>query len=92
MVLQERVRFPQAFLLIPCALGCSWLLNIVRFALSSSIMNAALLPKVADSLPLRGRWISFTIIGAGVFTGYPKTFLDAKKFPRRFLRRRPAAE
>jgi len=60
--LRKETRFPQALLLIPCALGCIWLLNVVR--LCALILVGSLgYPEVADiGLHSQFGWISFTAV------------------------------
>jgi exosortase E/protease (VPEID-CTERM system) len=59
---RKECRFPQAFLLIPCALGCSWLLNIVRLCALIFIMNARCSEVAGFGFHSVAGWISFTII------------------------------
>jgi exosortase E/protease (VPEID-CTERM system) len=60
--LRKETRFPQALLLIPGALGCIWLMNVLR--LCTLILVGSLgSPEVADiGLHSQFGWISFTII------------------------------
>jgi exosortase E/protease (VPEID-CTERM system) len=60
--LRKETRFPQALLLIPCVLGCIWLLNIVR--LCTLILVGSLgYPEVADiGLHSQFGWIAFTVV------------------------------
>jgi exosortase E/protease (VPEID-CTERM system) len=60
--LRKETRFPRALVLIPCALGCIWLLNVVR--LCTLILVGSLgYPEVSDiGLHSQFGWISFTII------------------------------
>ncbi len=59
---RKECRFPQALLLVPCALVCIWLLNIVRLCALVIIGNAGL-PEVAEiGFHSRFGWISFTAI------------------------------
>ncbi|MGC9158178.1 MAG: exosortase E/protease, VPEID-CTERM system [Terracidiphilus sp.] len=55
-------RFPQALLLIPCALGCSWLLNIARLSLLILIMNAGAPYVVGDGFHAVAGWVAFIVI------------------------------
>lgn len=55
-------RFPQALLLIPCALACIWLFNILRLAALILIGNAGA-PEVAMvGFHSHAGWIAFTIV------------------------------
>jgi exosortase E/protease (VPEID-CTERM system) len=55
-------RFPQALLLVPCALACIWLFNILRIAALILIGNAGA-PEVAlAGFHSRAGWIAFTIV------------------------------
>lgn len=58
-------RFPQAFVLIPCALLCVFLLNIVRIAALILIGNAGA-PEVAFvGFHSQAGWIAFTMVAFG---------------------------
>jgi exosortase E/protease (VPEID-CTERM system) len=55
-------RFPQAFLLIPCALASVWLLNIVRIVVLVLIGNAGA-PEIAIvGFHSQAGWIAFTLV------------------------------
>lgn len=55
-------RYPQALLLIPCALACIWLFNILRITALILIGNAGA-PEVAMvGFHSRAGWIAFTIV------------------------------
>ena len=58
-------RFPQALLLIPCALVCVFLLNIVRIATLILIGNAGA-PEIAIvGFHSQAGWIAFTLVALG---------------------------
>ncbi|MGA2537835.1 MAG: exosortase E/protease, VPEID-CTERM system [Terracidiphilus sp.] len=58
-------RFPQALLLIPCALACVFALNIVRIAALILIGNAGA-PEVAFvGFHSQAGWIAFTLVALG---------------------------
>jgi exosortase E/protease (VPEID-CTERM system) len=59
---RKETRFPQALLLIPCALGCSWLLNIVRLSALILIYNAGGSPALLDGFHTQAGWIAFIMI------------------------------
>jgi exosortase E/protease (VPEID-CTERM system) len=59
---RKEYRFPQALLLIPCALGCIWLLNIVRLCALILIMNAGGSEEAGSGFHAAAGWISFIII------------------------------
>ncbi|MGO9317473.1 MAG: exosortase E/protease, VPEID-CTERM system [Terracidiphilus sp.] len=61
-VYRKESRFPQALLLIPCALGCSWLLNIVRLCALILIYNAGGSPALLDGFHTQAGWIAFIVI------------------------------
>ncbi len=61
-VYRKVTRFPQALLLIPCALGCSWLLNIVRLCALILIYNAGGSPALLDGFHTQAGWIAFIMI------------------------------
>jgi exosortase/archaeosortase family protein len=58
-------RFPHALLLIPCALVCAFLLNVVRIATLILIGNAGA-PEVAFvGFHSQAGWIAFTLVALG---------------------------
>jgi exosortase E/protease (VPEID-CTERM system) len=58
-------RFPQALLLIPCALACIWLFNVLRIAALILIGNAGA-PEIAlVGFHSYAGWIAFTIVALG---------------------------
>ncbi len=59
---RKEYRFPQALLLIPCALGCIWVLNIVRLCALILIMNAGGSEMAGSGFHATAGWISFIII------------------------------
>ncbi|MGA3161173.1 MAG: exosortase E/protease, VPEID-CTERM system [Terracidiphilus sp.] len=61
-VYRKESRFPQALLLIPCALGCSWLLNIARLCALVFIANTGASGAVLDGFHAQIGWISFIVI------------------------------
>jgi exosortase E/protease (VPEID-CTERM system) len=61
-VYRKETRFPQALLLIPCALGCSWLLNIVRLCALILIYNAGGSAALLDGFHTQAGWIAFIVI------------------------------
>jgi exosortase E/protease (VPEID-CTERM system) len=65
-------RFPQALLLIPCALGCAFLLNVARIAALILIGNAGA-PEVAFvGFHSQAGWIAFTLVALGFSTATQK--------------------
>lgn len=59
---RKEYRFPHALLLIPCALGCIWLLNIVRICALIFIMSAGGSEMAGSGFHAAAGWISFIII------------------------------
>jgi exosortase E/protease (VPEID-CTERM system) len=59
---RKECRFPQALLLIPLALGCSWLLNIVRLCTLILIAIAGGSEVAQTGFHAEAGWISFLII------------------------------
>jgi exosortase E/protease (VPEID-CTERM system) len=59
---RKETRFPQALLLVPCALGCIWLLNIARLCALVFIANAGASGPVLDGFHSQIGWISFILI------------------------------
>jgi CAAX prenyl protease-like protein len=58
-------RFPQALVLIPCALACAFVLNVVRIAVLILIGNAGA-PEVAFvGFHSQAGWIAFTLVALG---------------------------
>jgi exosortase E/protease (VPEID-CTERM system) len=55
-------RFPQALLLIPCALLCVWMLNIVRIATLVLIGNAGAPDVAMVGFHSQAGWIAFTTV------------------------------
>ena len=55
-------RFPQALLLIPCALLCVWMLNIVRIAVLVLIGNAGAPDVAMVGFHSQAGWIAFTTV------------------------------
>ncbi len=59
---RREIRFPRALLLVPCALGCIWLLNIVRLC-ALILIGDAISPEVAMvGFHSQFGWISFTVV------------------------------
>jgi len=61
-VYRKEIRFPQAFLLVPAALICSWLLNIFRLCVLVSIECNGGSEAFAKGFHAQFGWISFIII------------------------------
>jgi exosortase E/protease (VPEID-CTERM system) len=61
-VYRKETRFPQALLLIPCALGCSWLLNIARLCALILIASAGGSDSAQTGFHAQAGWISFIVI------------------------------
>ena len=59
---RKEIRFPQALLLIPCALGCSWLLNIFRLCALFLINNAGGAAELQEGFHAEAGWIAFIVI------------------------------
>lgn len=55
-------RFPQALLLVPCALGCVWLLNIARICAIVLIGNAGAPDIAMVGFHSQAGWIAFTLV------------------------------
>jgi exosortase E/protease (VPEID-CTERM system) len=63
--LRKQTRFPQALLLIPCALGCMWLMNVVRIAVLILLGNAAGEEVAMVGFHSQAGWIAFTAVALG---------------------------
>jgi exosortase E/protease (VPEID-CTERM system) len=61
-VYRKETRFPQALLLIPVALGCSWLLNIARLCALILIAIAGGSDSLRIGFHAQAGWIAFVII------------------------------
>jgi exosortase E/protease (VPEID-CTERM system) len=59
---RKEIRFPQAFLLIPLALGCSWLLNIFRLCGLILISSAGGSEAALAGFHAQAGWIAFILI------------------------------
>jgi exosortase E/protease (VPEID-CTERM system) len=59
---RKEIRFPRALLLIPCALGCIWLLNIIRLATLILIANAGGFEVAQTGFHAQAGWIAFIVI------------------------------
>ncbi len=59
---RKEIRFPRALLLIPCALGCIWLLNILRLS-ALILIGEEISPEVAIvGFHSQAGWIAFTLV------------------------------
>ncbi|MGD0732548.1 MAG: exosortase E/protease, VPEID-CTERM system [Terracidiphilus sp.] len=62
---RRQARFPQAFLLVPVALGCIWLLNIVRIS-TLFVIGDKVSPDIAmGGFHSEAGWIAFTAVALG---------------------------
>jgi exosortase E/protease (VPEID-CTERM system) len=61
-VSRKECRFPQSLLLIPCALLCIWVLNVVRLCALVVIGNAGFREVAEIGFHSRFGWISFTAV------------------------------
>ena len=59
---RKECRFPQSLLLIPCALLCIWVLNVVRLCALVLIGNAGFREVAEIGFHSRFGWISFTAV------------------------------
>ena len=62
---RKESRFPQALLLIPCALGCVWVLNILRISALVLIGNAGAEEVAMVGFHSQAGWIAFTTVAFG---------------------------
>jgi len=69
---RKEIRFPQALLLVPCALGCSWILNIVRLSALILIMNVSGFEDAWAGFHIAAGWISFTAVALAFSTATEK--------------------
>jgi exosortase E/protease (VPEID-CTERM system) len=60
--LRKQFRFPQALLLIPCALGCMWLMNVVRLCVLVLIGDAFGSEVAIVGFHSQFGWIAFTAV------------------------------
>jgi len=59
---RREIRFPRAFLLVPCALVCVWLLNIARIATIILIGDAGAPDVAMVGFHSQAGWIAFTAV------------------------------
>lgn len=59
---RRETRFPRAFLLIPCALACVWLLNIARIAAIILIGDAGAPDVAMVGFHSQAGWLAFTAV------------------------------
>jgi exosortase E/protease (VPEID-CTERM system) len=62
---RKESRFPQALLLVPCALGLVWMLNIVRICAIVLIGNAGAPDIAMVGFHSQAGWIAFTAVALG---------------------------
>lgn len=62
---RKESRFPQAFLLVPCALACVWVLNILRISALVLIGNAGYGEIAMVGFHSQAGWIAFTTVAFG---------------------------
>jgi exosortase E/protease (VPEID-CTERM system) len=77
---RKEYRFPHALLLIPCALGCIWLLNIVRLCALILIMNVCSSEEAGSGFHAVAGWISFIVV-ALIFSRATQRLLWMRKVP-----------
>jgi exosortase E/protease (VPEID-CTERM system) len=78
--LRRQCRFPQALLLIPCALGCMWLMNVVRLSALIFIGDAFGSEVAMVGFHSQFGWIAFTVV-ALAFCVVAEKLPWARKFP-----------
>jgi exosortase E/protease (VPEID-CTERM system) len=59
---RREIRFPQAFLLVPIALGCMWFFNIVRICIIILIGDAGAPDVAMVGFHSQAGWIAFTLV------------------------------
>jgi exosortase E/protease (VPEID-CTERM system) len=62
---RKESRFPQAFMLIPCALVCVWVLNILRISALVLIGNTGAEEVAMVGFHSQAGWIAFTTVAFG---------------------------
>jgi exosortase E/protease (VPEID-CTERM system) len=62
---RRELRFPQALLLVPCALALSWILNILRIAALLMIGNSGHPDVALHGFHSEAGWISFNVVTLG---------------------------
>ncbi|MGA8740176.1 MAG: CAAX prenyl protease-related protein [Terracidiphilus sp.] len=62
---RKESRFPQALLLVPCALVCVWMLNVLRISALVLIGNAGYSEIAMAGFHSQAGWIAFTAVGFG---------------------------
>jgi exosortase E/protease (VPEID-CTERM system) len=82
---RREIRFPRALLLIPCALGCIWLMNVVRLC-ALILIGDKVSPEVAMvGFHSQFGWISFTVV-ALAFSQATQKLTWLRKAPSSFSR------
>ena len=84
LYLRRQLRFPRALLLIPCALACIWLMNVLR--ISALILIGTLVSEEVAMVGFHSQagWISFTLVALG-FSLYTQRLRWLQKAPARGL-------
>jgi len=59
---RKEIRFPQAILLVPCALGCMWLFNIARICTIVLIGDGGAPDVAMVGFHSQAGWIAFTLV------------------------------
>lgn len=77
---RKESRFPQALLLVPCALACVWMLNILRIAALVLIGNAGYGEIAMVGFHSQAGWIAFTTV-AFAFSMATRRLAWVRKIP-----------
>ncbi len=79
---RKESRFPQALLLVPCALACVWTLNVLRIATLVLIGNAGYGEIAMVGFHSQAGWIAFTSVGFA-FSMATRKLAWVRKIPKR---------
>jgi CAAX prenyl protease-like protein len=77
---RKESRFPQALLLVPCALACVWLLNIIRITAIILIGDAGAPDVAMIGFHSQAGWISFTAV-AFIFSMATRNLSWVRRIP-----------
>jgi exosortase E/protease (VPEID-CTERM system) len=87
---RKESRFPQALLLVPCALACVWILNVLRIAALVLIGDAGYAEVAMVGFHSQAGWIAFTAV-AFAFSMATRKLAWVSKIPARGIAEEPIA-
>src|SRR6185312_8038931 len=78
---RRELRFPQALLLVPCAMAVIWILNILRIAVLLSIGNSGHPGVASIGFHSEAGWIAFNVVALGFLVAAHRLPWIAKPAP-----------